>query len=45
MKEEDTEFWMDAALIKAFSSIIADAVKDSESAVPEQYRKVINEEE
>ena len=36
---------MDAAAIKAYSSVIADAAEDSEPAVPVQYSQVVQEEE
>ena len=36
---------MDAAAIKAYSSVIADAAEDSEPAVPVQYSQVVSEEE
>jgi hypothetical protein len=35
---------MDAAAIKAYSSVIADAAEDSEPSVPVQYAAVIDEE-
>lgn len=35
---------MDAAAIKAYSSVIADAAEDSEPAVPVQYTAVVDEE-
>jgi hypothetical protein len=43
-KAEDEEIPMDAAAIKAYSSVIADAAEDSEPAVPVQYTAVIDEE-
>ena len=36
---------MDAAAIKAYSSVIADAAEDSEPQTPVQYSAVIQEEE
>lgn len=39
-KAEDEEIPMDAAAIKAYSSVIADAAEDSEPAVPIQYAAV-----
>lgn len=36
---------MDAAAIKAYSSVIADAAEDSEPSVPVQYSQVISEDE
>ena len=35
---------MDAAAIKAYSSVIADAAEDSEPAVPVQYHQTMQEE-
>ena len=43
-KAEDTEIPMDAAAIKAYSSVIADAAEDSEPAAPVVYTKTIPEE-
>ncbi len=43
-KVEDEEIPMDAAAIKAYSSVIADAAEDSEPAVPVQYAAVEAEE-
>ena len=42
-KAEDDEIPMDAAAIKAYSSVIADAAEDSEPAVPVQYNAVLDE--
>jgi len=42
---EEDEIPMDAAAIKAYSSVIADAAEDSEPAVPVQYSQVISDEE
>jgi hypothetical protein len=36
---------MDAAAIKAYSSVIADAAVDSEPSVPVQYHETITEED
>ena len=44
-KKEEEEIPMDAAAIKAYSSVIADAAEDSEPAVPVQYSQVVQEEE
>jgi len=41
---EDEEIPMDAAAIKAYSSVIADAAEDSEPSVPVQYTAVDSEE-
>ena len=43
-KEEQEEIPMDAAAIKAYSSVIADAAEDSEPQVPVQYHETITEE-
>ena len=43
--EEDNEIPMDAAAIKAYSSVIADAAEDSEPSVPVQYHQTMQEEE
>ena len=43
-KEEVEEIPMDAAAIKAYSSVIADAAEDSEPSVPVQYHETIQEE-
>lgn len=40
-KEEDQEIPMDAAAIKAYSSVIADAAEDSEPQNPVQYHQVM----
>ena len=45
VKHEEEEIPMDAAAIKAYSSVIADAAEDSEPAVPVQYSQVISDEE
>jgi hypothetical protein len=44
-KEEQEEIPMDAAAIKAYSSVIADAAEDSEPAVPVEYHAIIQEDE
>merc|ERR1711988_1476445 len=44
-KEEQDEIPMDAAAIKAYSSVIADAAVDSEPSVPVQYHEVITEDD
>ena len=44
-KEEDTEIPMDAAAIKAYSSVIADAAEDSEPQTPVQYHQVLEQQE
>lgn len=44
-KEEQEEIPMDAAAIKAYSSVIADAAEDSEPATPVEYHAVIQEDE
>ena len=44
-KHEEEEIPMDAAAIKAYSSVIADAAEDSEPSVPVQYSQVVSEEE
>ena len=44
-KAEDDEIPMDAAAIKAYSSVIADAAEDSEPQTPVEYKAVITEEE
>jgi hypothetical protein len=43
-KKEEEEIPMDAAAIKAYSSVIADAAEDSEPSVPVQYSQVIEQE-
>ena len=43
-KAEEEEIPMDAAAIKAYSSVIADAAEDSEPQVPVQYAAVIEDE-
>lgn len=43
-KAEDTEIPMDAAAIKAYSSVIADAAEDSEPSAPVVYTKTIPDE-
>ena len=43
-KEEQEEIPMDAAAIKAYSSVIADAAEDSEPQTPVEYHAVITEE-
>jgi len=44
-KKDEDEIPMDAAAIKAYSSVIADAAEDSEPATPVEYHAVITEEE
>ena len=44
-KEEQDDIPMDAAAIKAYSSVIADAAMDSEPSVPVQYHEVITEDD
>ena len=44
-KEEQEEIPMDAAAIKAYSSVIADAAEDSEPSTPVEYHAVISDEE
>lgn len=44
-KEEQEEIPMDAAAIKAYSSVIADAAEDSEPATPVEYHAIIQEDE
>ena len=44
-KEEQEEIPMDAAAIKAYSSVIADAAEDSEPSTPVEYHQVIQEDE
>ena len=44
-KEEQDDIPMDAAAIKAYSSVIADAAVDSEPSVPVQYHEVITDDE
>ena len=44
-KKEEEDIPMDAAAIKAYSSVIADAAEDSEPAVPVQYQATLQEEE
>ena len=44
-KKEEEEIPMDAAAIKAYSSVIADAAEDSEPSVPVQYSQVVEQEE
>jgi hypothetical protein len=44
-KEEQEEIPMDAAAIKAYSSVIADAAEDSEPATPVEYHAVIQDDE
>lgn len=44
-KVEEEDIPMDAAAIKAYSSVIADAAEDSEPAEPVQYSAVTGEEE
>jgi outer membrane biosynthesis protein TonB len=44
-KEEPEEIPMDAAAIKAYSSVIADAAVDSEPSVPVQYHEVMTDDE
>ena len=41
----EEEIPMDAAAIKAYSSVIADAAEDSEPSVPVQYSQVVEQEE
>lgn len=43
-KEEQDDIPMDAAAIKAYSSVIADAAEDSEPQVPVQYHETMQEE-
>ena len=43
-KDEDNEIPMDAAAIKAYSSVIADAAEDSEPTAPVVYTKTIPDE-
>ena len=43
-KKEDEDIPMDAAAIKAYSSVIADAAEDSEPQTPVTYKAVIPEE-
>merc|ERR1712127_1021168 len=43
-KEEVEDIPMDAAAIKAYSSVIADAAEDSEPQVPVQYHETMTEE-
>ena len=43
-EKQDTEIPMDAAAIKAYSSVIADAAEDSEPSQPVVYTKTIQEE-
>ena len=43
-KDEDNEIPMDAAAIKAYSSVIADAAEDSEPSQPVVYTKTIPDE-
>lgn len=45
IKKEDTEIPIDTVAINAFSSVIADATKDSEPAAIVQYTLNIREEE
>ena len=44
-KEEQEDIPMDAAAIKAYSSVIADAAEDSEPSTPVEYHAVIQEDE
>ena len=44
-KEEPEDIPMDAAAIRAYSSVIADAAVDSEPSVPVQYHEVMTEDE
>jgi len=44
-KEEQDDIPMDAAAIKAYSSVIADAAMDSEPSVPVQYHEVITDDD
>ena len=44
-KEEQDDIPMDAAAIKAYSSVIADAAVDSEPSVPVQYHEVITDDD
>ena len=44
-KEEQEEIPMDAAAIKAYSSVIADAAEDSEPQTPVEYHAVIQDDE
>jgi hypothetical protein len=44
-EEEKDEIPMDAAAIKAYSSVIADAAEDSEPATPVEYHAVIQDDE
>lgn len=43
-KKEEEDIPMDAAAIKAYSSVIADAAEDSEPQVPVQYHETMTEE-
>lgn len=44
-KEEQEDIPMDAAAIKAYSSVIADAAEDSEPQTPVEYHQVITEDD
>jgi hypothetical protein len=44
VKAEEEEIPMDAAAIKAYSSVIADAAEDSEPSTPVVYTNTIEEE-